>query len=107
MLCQKEHYAARIIQKAFRNWRGVHGGDGGDIIKEPPPSDDLAIEIPPELNDNDKSEGNNEESIEMDHLDIEDNADLNEDRINALNAGNVSDQTVVEVDLKPDSDVVA
>ena len=106
LMRQKEHYAARIIQKAFRNWRRNHG-DGGDIIKEPPPYDELGIEIPPELNDPDIPEGDNDENIEMDQLHRDDNMEVNFDSLNVNHVTDQQDQTVVEVDLKPDSDVVA
>ena len=111
LMRQKEEYAARIIQKAFRNWRKTQGDS--DLTKHPPPYDEVAIEIAPEVNDNDKTIGDNNEiveTIEMENLKnediIEDGQARNSSTVTNTNADSTN-QTVVEVDLKPDSDVVA
>ncbi|KAH3854426.1 hypothetical protein DPMN_096968 [Dreissena polymorpha] len=104
---QKEHYAAKIIQKAYRNYRNAHGGfngDSGDIKLDPPAYNEIIVEIPmDEENASDTknaSEHKKVESIEMQNVDS-----------NIGSRGNEEDSrpchTIVEVDLKPDSDVVA
>ena len=104
LLRQKEHYAARIIQKAFRNYRKVHGGDIGP---EPPsPCHDIAIEIPADMIIDDKSKKEEElqrknEIIELQNVNIKPAEESNE-----LEDNN-GDCAVEVKDLKPDSNVVA
>lgn len=97
---QKEHYAARIIQKAFRNYRGSHGGGGDDRLPSvsPPPYDEVAID----MEDKDKVDAKRKEDERIQMIDTEEREkeDSSRDTLS-------QDQTIVEVDLKPDSDVVA
>ncbi|XP_060573372.1 sodium channel protein type 4 subunit alpha B-like isoform X4 [Ruditapes philippinarum] len=108
LLRQKEHYAARIIQKAYRNYRAAHGG-----FPDPPPYE-VAIDIPDtntENNVNNDRQGN--EVIEMQDISSKDSKESEEkekekdkDSNENFDRGD-TDHTIVEVDLKPDSDVVA
>jgi len=106
---QKEHYAAKIIQKAYRNYRSIHGDVGPAITKDSPPSyNEIIVEIPDvnsnsnETNDEDTTDSKRE-SIEMQNIDDRQNQGSSE-----FNADDTTqDHTIVEVDLKPDSDVVA
>ncbi|WAR18929.1 SCuncharacterized [Mya arenaria] len=107
---QKEHYAAKIIQKAYRNYRTTHGGGGGgeedgsiDVTKDSPPAyNEIIVEIP-DVNSNETNEDKRDggkESIEMQNMDSKHDDDTTEEETNP-------DHTIVEIDLKPDSDVVA
>ena len=106
MTRQKEHYAARIIQKAFRNYRNEHGGGvGGDrkCSSSPPPYDEVAIDMTDET---DKEDAKRKEDERIQMIDTE--ADNKEtDKEDSRDTVSRDDQTIVEVDLKPDSDVVA
>ena len=101
---QKEHYAARIIQKAFRNYRSSHEGSGmgRNSSSSPPPYDEVAID----MTDKEKEETERKENERIQMIDTvpdseqTDKEDNNRDILSP-------DQTIVEVDLKPDSDVVA
>ena len=108
LMRQKEHYAARIIQKAYRNYRAGHGG-----FPDPPPYD-VAIDITDantESNMTDHRQGN--EIIELQDISSKDGKESEEkekekdkDSNENFDRGD-ADHTIVEVDLKPDSDVVA
>ena len=101
---QKEHYAARIIQKAFRNYRSSHEGSGGrNQASSPPPYDEVAIDMTDkEKEEKDKLEDERIQMIDTvpDIAQRDKEEDGNRDPLSP-------DQTIVEVDLKPDSDVVA
>ncbi|XP_053401964.1 sodium channel protein type 4 subunit alpha B-like isoform X1 [Mercenaria mercenaria] len=108
LLRQKEHYAARIIQKAYRNYRAAHGG-----FPDPPPYD-VAIDI---AGDNTESNLNVErhqgnEIIEMQDIPSKESEEKDKEKEKDKDSNEnfdrgESDHTIVEVDLKPDSDVVA
>lgn len=121
LLRQKEHYAARIIQKAYRNYRSSHGGFDSSV-KDPPPYD-VAIELATDQSAEDTVDASHEgkvddsENIEMqditsskengDPADGKDKDKENEKDDNENFDNRDTDHTIVEVDLKPDSDVVA
>lgn len=111
LLRQKEHYAARIIQKAYRNYRNAHGGFPD------PPAYEVAIDMGDEETEGTINEETNQgkETIEMQHISSKDKQDSDDkekekekdkDSNENFDQGD-TDQTIVEVDLKPDSDVVA
>ncbi|KAL4238010.1 hypothetical protein ACF0H5_002721 [Mactra antiquata] len=121
LLRQKEHYAARIIQKAYRNYRSSHGGFESST-KDPPPYDvaiELAAEQTAENTADSLQEGGVDDSEDIELQDItsinecEDTTDGKDkdkenDKDDNENFDNRdADHSVVEVDLKPDSDVVA
>lgn len=102
---QKEHYAARIIQKAFRNYRTAHGGGGNDRkpSSSPPPYDEVAIDM---ADDKDEEEKKRKEEERIQMIDT----DTKKEETEKDDSGRETlspEQTIVEVDLKPDSDVVA
>lgn len=107
LLRQKEHYAARIIQKAYRNYRRTHGGDGGDFGVAPSsPCKDIAIEIPTDMIIQDYKKKDEEmqrigEDIELQNVVEKKSTDESNDNVDENNA----DYDVK--DLKPDSNVVA
>lgn len=106
LMRQKEHYAARIIQKAYRSFRSMHGG-----FSDPPPYNEVIIEIPTN-NDTtmDVERTSKNELIEMQDIPSkgsEENDNKEEKDSNENIDRGEADHTIVEVDLKPDSDVVA
>ena len=101
---QKEHYAARIIQKAFRNYRNAHGGElRVHRSPSPPPYDEVAIDISDDK-DIEEAKRKEDERIQMVDTDAEKRDKEKDEGARELLS---PEQTIVEVDLKPDSDVVA
>lgn len=105
LLRQKEHYAARIIQKAYRNYRKSHGFvDIGDVRSES--CEDIAIEIPTDINviEDRKQEETQRKGEDIEMRDVKTKA--SEETQNSMD-GNNGDCVVEVKDLKPDSNVVA
>ncbi|KAK3595510.1 hypothetical protein CHS0354_021609 [Potamilus streckersoni] len=116
LMRQKEHYAARIIQRAFRIYKG-RNDDGDQGHAKPPPSyDEIAIDIPEAMEDSierkDTEDTDNTKTDETKSLEESGNTEITrneeEEKVEDTDDVNITpDQTTVEVDLRPDSDVVA